>query len=131
MIRAVLLLLALTGGAQAQERPVSPESFLDRVAGLTVTFRMAQTGSLVGEERFLDKMRSIWTRRDGTCALGDISIKGAKLCFVYDDDPLTDHCWLPFEFAGSLHVRSTTNGEVQRIAGMEKRRLECLGEPLS
>lgn len=131
MIRVALLVLALTGVAQAQERPVSPEAFLDRVAGLTLTFRMAQTGDLVGEERFLDRTRSIWTRRDGTCALGDISIKGAKLCFTYDDDPLTDHCWLPFDFAERLHVRSSSNGEVQRVAGMEKRRLECLGEPLS
>lgn len=131
MIRVAALLLALSGAGQAQETPVTPEGFLDRVEGRTVTFRMAETGDPVGVEQFLNRTRSIWTRADGSCAIGKVAVRGAKVCFVYDDDPLTDHCWLPFDFAGSLHVRSTSNGEVQRVAGLEKRPLDCRGAPLS
>lgn len=130
MIRA-LFLAFLASSAAAQEVPVTPDAFLDMVEKQTVTFMLEQSDMLVGTERFIDRTRSVWTRSDGSCALGQISVRGSKVCFVYDDDPVTNHCWLPFEEAGNTYVRSTLNGEVQRIDGMEKRRLECLGEPLS
>ncbi|SDY83793.1 hypothetical protein SAMN05444004_103270 [Jannaschia faecimaris] len=130
VIRALALVFCATNVA-AQETPVSPDVFLDLAENQTVTFMLDRTDLLVGEERFINRERSVWTRSDGSCAMGDITVRGAKLCFVYDDDPGTNHCWLPFEETGELFVRSTVNGQVQRIAGMEKRRLECLGEPLS
>ncbi|CTQ48452.1 hypothetical protein [Jannaschia donghaensis] len=130
MIR-LLAFLALTATAQAQETPVTPEAFLDLVDRQTVTFMLEQSDVLVGVERFIDRQRSVWTRSDGSCALGQVTARGAAVCFVYDDDPNTDHCWLPFEEGGDVYVRSTLNGEVQRLARLEKRRLECVGEPMS
>lgn len=133
MIRAALLsvLSLLATAATAQERPITPGAFLDLVDKQTVTFMLGESDNLVGVERFIDRERSVWTRNDGRCALGEITERGAKICFVYDDDPNTDHCWLPFAQGGKTYVRSTLNGEVQRIASMEKRRLECTGEPMS
>ncbi|WP_179379033.1 hypothetical protein [Jannaschia marina] len=130
MIRVVLLCLAATGAA-AQERAMTPDAFLDLVEGQTATFMLGESDALVGVERFIDRERSVWTRSDGSCALGEISVRDTKVCFVYDDDPGTNHCWQPFELAGRTYVRSTLNGEIQRLAAMEKRRLECVGEPLS
>ncbi len=130
MIR-VLVFLLLAGPAAAQEMPLTPDSFLDRVAGRTITFRMQGSDELVGVERFIDRERSVWTRSDGSCALGDVTVREPELCFDYDDDPAVSHCWLPFEEGGDLFVRSTGTAEVQRIARIETRRLECAGEPMS
>ncbi|MCK0167769.1 hypothetical protein MWU52_09445 [Jannaschia sp. S6380] len=128
-VAAVALLLASPAGGV--ERVVTPEAFLDLVAGQTVSFALATDGSLVGVERFVDRKRSVWTRADGTCALGTISVHGAKICFVYDDTPGRPSCWWPFEEEGELYVRSTRTAEVQWAKTFEKRLLECVGEPLS
>lgn len=117
--------------AAAQEQPLSPDAFLDAVAGLTVRFELVPGASLVGVERFVDRDRSVWTRADGRCALGAVGVRGDKLCFVYDDEPEVEHCWWPFKDAGDLRVRSTRTGEVQRIAGLKERLLGCEGEPMS
>lgn len=110
---------------------MTPDAFLDLVDGRTVTFMLGQSDAVVGVERFMDRSRSVWTRADGGCALGEVSVRGAKVCFVYDDDPNVDHCWLPFREGGTIYVRSTLSGEEQRLGSLEKRRLECVGEPLS
>ena len=137
MTRPVILcIVCLFGGlvgsaAQAQEQPITPDAFLDRVEGQTATFVLPPTDALVGVERFINRKLSVWTRSNGTCAIGTISQRGAKVCFSYDDNPEQDYCWLPFLLDGDLHVRSTLVGEVQRVQSMEKRRLDCVGEPTS
>lgn len=129
--RAVLVFLLLALPAAAQERPLSPEAFLDAVEGLIVRFETADDGALVGVERFVDRDRSVWTRPDGRCALGAVDVRGEQLCFVYEDEPGVEHCWWPFEDGGDLFVRSTRTGEVQRIGGLSERLLGCEGELMS
>ena len=130
-LRAAAVLVAAATPAAAQERPVTPDAFLDAVAGLTVSFVLEPGGGLVGVERFVDRDRSVWTRPDGRCALGAVTVRDEALCFTYDDDPGVDHCWWPFEEGGDLHVRSTGTGEVQRLGGLDEQLLGCEGEPLS
>ncbi|WP_308917044.1 hypothetical protein [Jannaschia sp. LMIT008] len=131
MRKVAALIALLAAPAAAQETPVSPAEFLNLAAGNTLTFVMAGSGDLVGIERFLSRERSIWTRADGTCAYGEITTDDAQVCFLYDDDPLRLHCWLPFEADGSTFVRSTANAEVQRIAEVGQSLLGCEGEPMS
>ncbi len=131
IVRLAACIAALAAPAAAQEAPMSPDTFLDAVAGRTVSFVLHPGGGLVGVERFVDRERSVWTRPDGRCALGEVTVRADKLCFAYDDDPSVDHCWWPFKEAGALHVRSTGSGEVQRVAGVKERLLGCEGEPMS
>ena len=131
-LRGALVVAALTAApVSAAEQAMTPDAFLDAVAGLTVRFELVPGDALVGVERFVDRYRSVWTRPDGRCALGDVIVRGDKLCFVYDDEPGVEHCWWPHKRAGELRVRSTTSGEVQRIAGRKERLLGCEGEPTS
>jgi hypothetical protein len=124
-----LIALLLAAPAAAQE-VISPEAFLDAVAGRTAHFVLAETGAPVGVERFLDRERTVWTRADGRCALGVVRTRGAQICFWYDDEPDVPHCWLPYR-DGDLHVRAVESGEVQRVARIDDAHVGCEGEPIS
>ena len=126
------ILLCWSAAAAAAQTPITPEAFLDKMTGRTVTMEMAGTGALVGVERYLDRTRTIWTRPDGTCAFGTVTTPGAKVCFRYDDDPAdTLYCWLPFREGATLHVRSLITGEIQRVGRIGVEPLGCEGEPIS
>lgn len=130
MLRLLFFLAALLASPlAAAERAIAPGAFLDLVAGRTVTFVLPPGDVLVGVERFLDRKRSIWTRADGHCAAGAISVHGAKVCFRYDDRAQDPACWWPFEERGELFIRSTQTGEVQRATTFRKRPLPCGNVP--
>ena len=128
---ASLLLASLPGLAQAQSgKPISPEAFLLRAEGRTLTFT-ALFGGEVGRERFMSRTSSVWTEPDGTCGYGTIWIDGPLLCFNYDFDPTRDHCWLTFSDNGRLRVESVPGGSTQIITNIDTQPLGCEGEPLS
>ncbi|WP_141134305.1 hypothetical protein [Jannaschia aquimarina] len=118
--------------ALAQEKPIPPEAFLNEAESRTLTFVMADDGSLVGIERFLGRDRTVWTQPTGRCAYGLVELRGPLLCFTYEDDaPGVEHCWTTFRLDDRLHVRSTLNGEVQRVEAITRDYVGCEGEPLS
>ncbi len=128
---AALLTAALAAPALAQQS-LTPEAFLEIARGKTLTFADADTGLLVGVERFLPGRRTIWTRADGTCAYGTVSIRGPELCFVYDDGPgRGPHCWWPLREGTSLYVRlaDAERSETQRITEIGDEPLSCAAVP--
>ncbi|WP_298435561.1 hypothetical protein [uncultured Jannaschia sp.] len=129
-MRALIAALLLAAPALA-ETPVTPEAFLDAVAGRTVTFVIPGTGQIVGAERFIDRRRTVWTRANGECAHGEVRAVGDEICFRYEDRPDIDWCWVPFEADGALHYRATDTGEVQRVTDLRDSLLGCDGEPMS
>ena len=128
-LAAVLALLALP--AAAQDAEMTPEQFLALAAGNTFDFVAAGSGQLVGVERFLSAERSVWAQPNGRCAYGEVVIRGAKICFFYDDEPGVPHCWTTFERDGAPHVQSVDNGEIQRVARISRDYVGCDGEPIS
>ncbi|MEL6296903.1 MAG: hypothetical protein AAFR10_21915, partial [Pseudomonadota bacterium] len=56
----------------AQER-ITPEAFLSRVVGKTVSFYSRDSGALVGVEQFLSPTLSVWRGQENKCVYGEIT----------------------------------------------------------
>ena len=129
---ALLLAGALAAPAAAQES-VSPEAFLALAQGKTLTFVDVDTGLVVGIEHFLSARRTVWTRPDGTCAYGTVSVRGPEVCFVYDDDPVDrgPHCWWPLREGLDLYVRlaDAEIEQTQQITEIDDEPLSCDAVP--
>lgn len=116
--------------AQAQEQ-LTPDSFLDIALDRTLSFSSMRSGMLVGIEEFLRRDLSVWADETGRCTYGRIEIRGPLICFLYEDAPDPDNCWIPFNDAGTLLVMSQTTGEVQRISDISDKPVICEGAPTS
>ena len=129
-LRALAALALLAAPAAAQET-MTPDAFLDRAAGRTLTFVSTPDGALVGTEQFLSRSRSVYARADGSCSYGKVTVEGPELCFRYEDDPGRAHCWWPFAEGGELHVRiaDTASDEVQRVARIGDGPVTCTDAP--
>ena len=122
--------VAICSGAVAAQEQLTPDGFIDRAVGNTLTFDQFDDGSRVGIEQFLTRVRSVWSRSDGTCTYGDITLQGAYVCFRYNDQPDVSHCWVPYEFEDRLFVQSI-DGEVQEITRISKAPVIYTDAPLS
>ena len=116
--------------AQAQEQ-LTPDSFLDIALDRTLSFSSMRSGMLVGIEEFLRRDLSVWADETGRCTYGRIEIRGPLICFLYEDAPDPNNCWIPFNDAGTLLVMSQTTGEVQRISDISDKPVICEGTPTS
>lgn len=125
-VRAVIcaLGLALAGqGAQAQQQ-LTPDQFLDRADGNTFTFEHFPNGGVVGVEQFLSRARSVWATPSGVCTYGRIEVRGTELCFIYEDLPDPEHCWIPFDSDEGLVVFSGLQS-IQRVTRITKEPVIC------
>ncbi|MBD3662484.1 hypothetical protein H9Q16_00960 [Sulfitobacter sp. TSTF-M16] len=122
--------LCICAGAAVAQQQISPEAFLDRAEGKTFTFRQYQGNAYVGTEQFLRRDLSVWATSTGRCTYGTITVRGPQVCFLYDDFPDPENCWLPFEYNGDLVVMAPT-GEVQRVTKITERPISCEGAPVS
>ncbi len=124
LLWATVLLFA-SAPVSAQEQ-ISPEEFLNRVAGRTATFSDFSSGRLIGVEEFLSRKRSVWERSDGSCAFGTVYTKDQQICFLYDDQaqPIA-HCWTPFALHDRLWVVGSQAGEVQEITEIADEKVSC------
>lgn len=129
-LAALAISLAVCAAPASAQEQLTPDEFIDRAVGNTLTFDQFDDGSRVGIEQFLTRARSVWTRWDGTCTYGDITVEGAYVCFRYDDDPGVRHCWVPYDLDGRLIVRSV-EGQVQEITRISKAPVICSNAPLS
>lgn len=116
--------------ALAQER-ISPETFLARATGKTLTFTEHRTGRLVGVEQFLRPDLSVWAQADGRCSYGHIEVRGTLMCFIYEDFPDPNNCWMPFDKDGQLMVISSDSFEIQQVSEITETPVDCVGAPLS
>jgi len=53
------------------------------------------------------------------------------LCFIYEDAPDPENCWIPFLDDGTLLVMATRSREVQRISDISEEPIVCEGAPTS
>lgn len=124
----ITALLALPIHAQEQ---LTPDGFLDLATGRTLTFSSVISGGVVGVEEFIRRDLSVWADDSGRCAYGRIEVRGALLCFIYEDAPDPDNCWIPFLDDGALLVLSQRTTEVQRISEVTDTPISCEGAPIS
>ncbi|MEL7100186.1 MAG: hypothetical protein AAGM84_15280 [Pseudomonadota bacterium] len=132
MLRLAALLTLLALPVSAQER-ISPDAFLSRVVGKTVSFYARESGQLVGVEQFLSKTLSVWRGQENKCVYGEITTPNGQVCFLYRDLGRTrPTCWYPFDMDGELMVlhAELNRGEVQ-VAQFDDRSLGCPETPLS
>jgi len=129
-VLALALGLFASTGAVAQQK-ITPQEFLDRANGKTLTFTDRNSGSVVGVEQFLNRELSVWAQSDGRCSYGKISVRGELMCFLYEDFPNPDNCWLPLEADGELLVLSTGSFQILMITQINEKPVICEGAPLS
>lgn len=129
LIRAALLWLGLAGGAAAQTA-LTPEAFMDRAEGRTLTFESAATGRVVGIEQFLSRRQTVWAREDGSCTYGQVTLTEETICFRYEDNWGEAYCWVPYDDQGTLVVRSP-RGAVQRVSRITDLPVLCEDRPMS
>ncbi len=118
----------------AGQELISPQEFLDRVAGKTVEFRYQKTGQLAGVEHFLSSTETVWSSAAGGCRPGQIFINGRELCFHYPTQANEKtFCWYPFRKGDQLMVRfARFNMPVVQIAtSITDEPLDCDGPPMS
>lgn len=131
-MRALALLMsAVLATPVAAQDQLTPDGFLDLAEGRTLSFSNTQTGSLVGVEQFLRRDLSVWADETGRCTYGRIEQRGPHLCFLYEDAPDPDNCWIPFNNNGTLLVMSQRTSEVQRISDISDAPVICEGAPSS
>lgn len=127
---SLIATLAFSSPAHAQEQ-LTPDGFLDLAQGRTLSFSNVASGNLVGVEEFLRRDLSVWADESGRCTYGRIEQRGPLLCFVYEDAPDPDNCWIPFNDDGELLVMSYRTSEVQRISDISEEPVICEGAPSS
>jgi hypothetical protein len=123
----LLMICAQTGAAQT---PISPEEFIDRAEGRTLTFENIEDGRVVGVEQFLSRQQTVWTRRDGSCTYGRVTLTEQTVCFTYEDQWDVDHCWFPYDRDGTLIVQSL-RGSLQQVSRITDLPVVCYDAPLS
>ena len=124
--------MLLAPQAGAQER-ITPETFLARVIGKTVSFHDRTRGHLIGVEQFLSPTLSVWRGRENICVYGEITTPDGQLCFLYRElDPTGPVCWVPYDMNGTLMVLGLGRGFGQsQVARFDDQDLGCPETPLS
>lgn len=111
LLGAIAICAGQAAGAQEQ---LTPDQFIDRAVNRTFTFEFFPNGGVVGVEQFLSRSRTVWATRDGICTYGKIEVRGPQICFIYDDLPVPEHCWTPFDSEEGLVVVAGPDS-IQRV----------------
>ncbi len=97
---------------------MSAEEFEGYVTGQTLTFGFQ--GMAYGIEEFRPGRRVTWAFMGEECREGRWFDRDEQICFVYEDAPAVEHCWVFWRGEGGLNARFMGEGngtelyEVQR-----------------
>lgn len=127
VILGFMLGLALPANAQEQ---ITPDAFLDAAVNNTLTFEMYPEGGIVGVEEFLSRTRTVWSTPEGTCTYGRLEVRETQICFIYDDLPVPEHCWVPYTTDDGMIVVSVS-GVTQRVSRITRYPVICEDEAIS
>ena len=111
----------------AAQTPMTAAEFEAYVTGRTLTFGFE--GQAYGVEEFRPGRRTTWAFMGEDCREGHWFDRDEQICFIYDDMPAQEHCWIFWRGENGLNARfmSEEDGtelyEVQQSA----RPLMCLG----
>lgn len=125
MIRAPLAIVAVLAAVPAlAQGQISPDGFLDRATGNTLTFELYPNGGVVGVEQFLSRSRTVWATPEGTCTYGKIELRGNQICFIYEDLPNPEHCWVAYDLEGRLVVVNSPTS-IQQVTRITREPVIC------
>lgn len=116
-VTAAWLLAGLAQAASGQT-PMTADEFETYVTGRTLTFGLE--GMPYGIEEFRPGRRTTWAFIGDECREGRWFDRDEQICFVYDDRPDVEHCWIFWREDSGLRARfmngesSTELYEVQR-----------------
>lgn len=128
-IRGAFVLLALmfaTLPLRAQT-PMGAAEFEAYVTGRTLTF--GSGGAPYGVEEFRPGRRTVWAFIGEECREGHWFAREEQICFVYDDAPDAEHCWIFWRSDSGLNARfisDTSDTELYEVEN-SPRPLICPG----
>ena len=88
--------------ATAQTLMSAPE-FEAYVTGRTLTFGF--DGTAYGIEEFRPGRRTTWAFMGEECREGRWFDRDEQICFIYDDEPAVEHCWVFWRGESGLNAR--------------------------
>ena len=113
---AALAASALLAPAQAQT-PMSVQEFEAYVTGRTLPFGV--DGIPYGIEEFRPGRRVVWAFIGEECRKGRWFPRDEQICFVYDDAPAIEHCWIFWRGEGGLNARFMGEDPVTELYEVE------------
>jgi hypothetical protein len=121
---AAAILCALPAVAQT---PMTAQEFEDYVTGRTLTFGLG--GSIYGVEEFREGRRTTWAFMQEECREGRWFPRDDQICFIYEDFPAQEHCWIFWEGAEGLNARFMGEGAATELYEVQQspRPLVCPG----
>ncbi len=126
---ALALLGAFSAAAmEQQDRPITGAEFDAYTLGRTLTYGIG--GQPYGIERYLPDRRVIWRFLGEECREGQWFESGQQICFVYDDEPGRQHCWMFFLSPEGLRARFAGDPDGAELVEVEQsdRPMMCPGE---
>lgn len=109
-MRCLVLLLAVLPTLTLAEVPMTGAEFDAYTMGKTLSYAVGSEP--YGIEQYLAGRRVVWAFVGTECRRGSWYEAGEQICFVYDDAPGDQQCWLFFQGNGRLTARfvSTPDG---------------------
>ncbi|MFN7002001.1 MAG: hypothetical protein ACK4NW_01075 [Roseinatronobacter sp.] len=110
--------LAVLSSPVSAQTPMSAAEFEAYVTGRTLTFGF--DGMAYGIEEFRPGRRTTWAFMGEECREGLWFDRDEQICFIYDDAPSVEHCWIFWRGESGLNARFMGDGvgtelyEVQR-----------------
>lgn len=125
-ILAALLVAVLAQVAVAQT-PMSADEFETYVTGRTLTFGF--DGQPYGIEEFRPGRRTTWAFIGEECREGRWFERDEQICFIYDDRPTEEHCWIFWRGEAGLNARFMGEGASTELYEVQQspRPLICPG----
>ncbi len=106
-------LAALLAGPLAAQEPMSAEEFESYVTGRTLTFGFQ--GAPYGVEEFRPSRRTTWQFLGEECREGRWFDRDEQICFIYDDHPGEEHCWIFWRGEAGLNARFMGEGAATEL----------------
>lgn len=117
-MRAAFLALALAATPARAETPLTGAEFEAEVTGRTITYQ--QYGVIFGIEEYLEGRKVRWSVAPDLCQYGTWYPEGENICFVYEDDPSTPHCWTFWLREGALVALSVDDAPGAELTEVDR-----------
>ena len=119
--------LAVLGGAGGAQTPMTAAEFEAYVTGRTLTFGFE--GLPYGIEEFRPGRRTTWAFMGEECREGRWFARDEQICFIYDDRPEDEHCWIFWRGETGLNARFMGEGQSTELYEVQRssRPLICPG----
>lgn len=115
-----IVLCAWLGAPLGAQVPMTVEEFEDYVTGHTFIF--GSQGAPYGMEEFRPGRRTTWAFIGDECREGHWFAREEQICFIYDDFPSQEHCWVFWQGDTGLNARFVGEGDGEQTELYEVQR---------